>query len=433
MQILDCYNKMAEAFMFNVTDEGMFLTVSPTGSEQPTTIEGKRLVMPTKAFLKKGFGDDYMAFHPLSESISRQATSDVQKRLQKQSKAILSFYLLTIVQKLAALAEDKKQHKNIPAKEAGFLKDLANFDKKTVEAITKILGNATKRNKLVTVYLKSSGVVNGDKMNRVTTIHFPFISELHLNDDKSVMGVKLTKKQRESLITLMNIVVPGGEDHNTYVAGSNSRVAPYFTSFTTAYRVIVEQFNNVIKRFDKYAKFGIKQIPLYTEEDIESYGKIYNQIPPQKGNTGETHDKEDVETVETKPVANVADVPWNLDTGKVTKEPTKQKAVKPTTDTGTVSVNDVLKSFQSPMTQPQFQQPMQMPMQNQMFAQPVQQQPQPGQWMPMGAPTAPVQQFNPFNAAIAPTIPNMPQMQQQTPWNVGQQNMGFGQGNLGIL
>ncbi len=178
MSILASYKSIAESLNFSLTDEDMFLTKMPTGTEQPTTIDGKRLVMPNKAFLRKGFGEDKIAFHPLSESMARDATSEVQKRMQKQAKAVIGHQLITLTQGIMDLVSDTEKHKKVPVKQSGFLKELSDLDKGVVSNINKILAAAMKRNKLVTVYLKASGIINGTKMNRVTTIHFPFISEL---------------------------------------------------------------------------------------------------------------------------------------------------------------------------------------------------------------------------------------------------------------
>ncbi len=366
---LDLYKEIIPAFGLKVTDEGFFLTQNPSGTDTPSTIDGKRLVLPTKEMLRKGFGDDFIPFHPLSESLSRSGTSDVQRRLQKSAKAIIGHHLVTLASALLEASSDKKLHETIRVSDAQFLRKLTSADKSTVVALNKVLANATKRNRLVTVYLKASGMHGGKKMNRVTTIRFPFLNDIH--EDKPV-GVKLNKTQKETLIALFEIIIPNALDHEEYSAGTNSRVAPFFTSFLTAYHKTISGFNGLIKMYNKALSLKLKQIPLYDVNIVDSFAKAYSEIPPLKGNLGATEGEEEAETsVETKPrgatasVAQVDELPW-VET-KPKTQPWREgevAAAKPATS-GSVSVSDFL-SAMNPQTQMGFTQQMQQPMQQQM-------------------------------------------------------------------
>lgn len=395
MSILDCYKQITEAFNFSLTDESALLTKMPTGTEQPTSINGRLLVMPTTSILRKGLGDTLIAFHPLSESMAREATSEVQKRLQKQAKAVIGHMLLQTAMGVMSVLADPKLHNNVPVKQAKFLKELSDLDKATEANLCKLMAAAMKRNKFVTVYLKSGGVINGDKMNRITTIHFPIISDLQ-SDEQTIYGVKLTKKQKAVAIKLFEMLVPNGADHNEYSVGSNSRVAPYFTSFVLAYHKVMKQLNANLVKFGKICDIKLQPVPLYEEEIVEQFAKIYEEIPPQRYNIGGVEEEEEV------------DVPWNEPVKATVENVKAAKAQTPapkTSSPGTVSVDEFLATMRGPQG-PQYQPQQQFQPQNQF-------QPQP--WMPMQQQVP----HNPFQAAITPTVPvmtNVPQVNYGNPY-----------------
>lgn len=387
MSILDSYKAIAESLNFSITDEDFFLTKMPTGTEQPTTIDGKRLVMPTKAILKKGLGDSMIAFHPLSESMAREATSEVQKRLQKQAKGVIGHQLITITQGLMDLVANSENHKKVPVKQSAFLKELAGLDKSCMNTINKIIAAAVKRNKLVTVYLKSSGIINGTKMNRVTTIHFPFIADL-INNDGTLYGVNVPKKHTKVAIKLFELLIPNGSDHNEYSVGSNSRVAPYFTSFILSYHKVMKQINNLINTYGKYFKNKIHPIMLFDETLVDSFAEIHADIPPQKGNIGGIEEEELS--------------PWEEET-QTTNKQTKVAKVKPTGESGVISPDEFFSNMKQPMLQPQMQ-----------MQQPQMQMQQTGAWNNMQMqPQMQMQQMNPFMQTIQPQM----QMNNQNNWN----------------
>lgn len=427
LSILDLYDQIIPSFGFKQTDEGYFLTENPSGTATPSTIDGKRLVMPTQARLKEGFGEDFIPFHPLSESLSRTGTSEVQRRLQKSAKAIIGHHLLTTAVALMEVAADKDLHKGIPVKSSQFLRKLTDADKNTVAALGKILANAVKRNRLVTVYLKASGMFGGKKMNRVATIRFPFLNDIH---EDNPIGVKLNKKQKETIIALFDLLLPNGLDHEEYSAGTNSRIAPYFTCFLEAYHKTISVLNKTVRLYKKPLHLTINEIPLYDLEILSLFPKAYNEIPPLKGNIGLTDSKEDLpEVIETKPTSTmhrgqtknstiVDEAPWLEPKPKSQTWREEEVKVERPIDSGSVDINTFLAAMNPP--QPAWGQ------------QPIQQQPQQFQ-----------QQQPNFNYANGnqqpwqnnqmfqqPVVNNNPFMQSIQPYGVPQQQpmqQGWGQ------
>lgn len=422
LSTLDLYKAIVPTFGFTLTDEDLFLTNTPSGTAMPSTINKKRLCLPTDTRLREGFGEDYIPFHPLSESLARQGTSEVQQRLQQQAKAILSYNLLQLATALLEAAADKEAHKDIPVKSTAFLKRLTKADKDTVVVLSKLIAASTKRNRFVTVYLKASGLYEGRKVNRVATVRFPFLSDL--KEDKPV-GTPIKVEQRKTILALFDLLLPEWEDHEVYSAGTNTRVAPYFTAFLEAFHKVAEILNVSIKKYAKPLQLNLKPIPLYDLELLELFPKLYSEIPPLNGNIGLSEEAK-TET-ETKVIETTAPAPWEAQTVNTTVKPTAAKSV---TDSGTVTMDEFNKLRQPAQQFPTYQAP---PPPNYGYSQAPQQQQQ-NPWLNQQQPMQ-QQQFNPYMQTIQPQMQQQqfnqqPQMQQQ---QMGWGNMQNSNGSLGLI
>lgn len=353
-QILDYYETILPAFALQADDAGLISSVKPTGSKSPATIDGKRLALPTKEFLRKGFGEDYIGFHPLSESLSRLGTSPVQQYLQRAAKANIAYLFVQLTTALLEASVDKETQKDIPPTATGFLKVLANADKKTLDAFLKLIAIAIKKNRLVSVYLKANGVYKNKKVNRMTVIRFLVYGDLL---DEKKMGVPLTKKQRETILSLFEHVIPFGDSVDEYSYGTNDRVAPYFTSFLTAYHKTVSHLNDLINRYAKPLCLNLKPVDLYELEPAKTLSKLASEVPTLEGNAGEVEETlEDI--VQESSVTEVKPT-----TAKATVTPKAATAVA----SNTVSMNDFMQAMNpQPLMQQQqtFQQPVNTGFQN---------------------------------------------------------------------
>lgn len=262
--ILDSYKQSLNAFSLVVDDEGMISQKHPTGTLTPMKVEGRRLVLPTKDWQRKGYGEDYQPYHPGCEVMSREGTSPVIQMLQRQAKACIAHALVTLGQGLLQVAVDKDTHKDLPLECTEFLKKLSNADKTTKELFEKLVGAAVKKNRLLTVYLKNGGKHDGKKVNRSCIIRFPIIEDLKADlKDTNVLGVTVPKKQRPTLIALFDLLVPNGENPEEYSFGTTARVAPYFISLLTAYHKTATVLNESIEAYAEKLHLPVKPFALF--------------------------------------------------------------------------------------------------------------------------------------------------------------------------
>lgn len=305
--ILDSYNSILTAFSLHAEEDGLISQKHPTGTLVPLKVDGRRLVLPTKEWQRKGYGEDYLPFHPACEVMSREGTSLVMQMLQRQAKAMLAHTVVTMLQGLLSVAVDKDSHKDLPLECTDFLKKLSNADKTTKELLEKLIGAAVKKNRLLTVYLKNGGKYDGKKVNRSAIIRFPILEDL-LGDpkDTNVLGVTVPKKQRPTLVALFQLVVPKGEDPEEYSFGTTARVAPYLVSLLNAYHKISSVFNELIEKYAGKLNIPVKPVKLFDLETVlNTINNNYAEIPPYSGNEGVTNEQPE-EASETAQVAKKA-------------------------------------------------------------------------------------------------------------------------------
>ena len=174
------YNQALPSMRYGVDKEGLISITTATGQLSPAEVEGKRLVLPTKARLKEGFGDAFQAWHPLSETMARRGTSPVMQHMQRNARAQLSFTYIYLAQQLLRVAADRELHKELPPTEDcnEFLNKMQLADDKLVKIFDRLVQAASEKKRLITLYLKNGGTYAGKKVNRLAVIRFPLIELL---------------------------------------------------------------------------------------------------------------------------------------------------------------------------------------------------------------------------------------------------------------
>lgn len=363
---LASYNAILPAFSIVADDDGRLSQKNPLGTLAPLSIEGRRLVLPTKTWMKKGFGEDHLPFHPLCEVMSREGTSPVIQLLQRQAKAVISYNVFSMLQGLLKVAVDKESHKDLPLECTDFLKKLSNADKTSMDLLDKLLAAATKKNRLLTVYLKNGGKFDGKKVNRSAIIRFPVMEDLQGDPkDTTVLGVNIPKKQRPTLIALFKLVLPFGDNPEEYSYGTVSRIAPYYTSLLTAYHKICTVLNQSINTYAEKLNIPVKPIELFDMDVIEEFSKIFNELPALSGNEGSTKDQpeEASDTVQPKQSLRSPVVAAQLErsNSNATTTVTMNAPVERTASGGGASMADFMAAINP---QQQYQMPNQQPVMN---------------------------------------------------------------------
>ncbi len=444
--IQDFYKHVLSALRYRVDDEGLISFMAPDGTVIPASVDKRRLVLPTDAWLRKGFTEDLQPFHPLSESIARRAASPVLVHMQRTARAVLAHNFLELATRLLAVAAEPSLHKDLPPACGEYLKKVPHADKKTLAAFEQLTEKAMAKNQLITLYLKNGGKYDGKKVNRLCVIRFPLMDLLE-GDDDAPLGVKLRKKDKQTLHALLHHIMPFGDSPEEYSAGSDSRIAPFFDAFLRAYTKAATQQNKIINRYTKAMDMSLSPLPLDYLEELENLGQFYEKIPALRGNQGGINEEDETTPApqpQAAPAARQQAATAPARPAVETRPATRQEAEA--SGKATVSIKDFLNSTRPPQPPAYPQQPQQpygayqqpagygpygKPQQpNRYAAYPVTDPRRPA-WLG-GQPQQPQQPANPFAQAFATTqAPQQPmgyQMPygqppapaQNLPWNNGQ-------------
>lgn len=293
-----------------VADKDGLLTYRHGDIDMPYTVDGKRLVLPTPQLLKLGLGDNLVAFHPLSES-SVRGESPVLRRLKSAINFRLSQVTAELLQSLVEVAVDSGRHSKISPKAAKFLVLVPDVDDKTAHAMEKVLAKTSPdQNRLVSVYLKRGGKLNGQKFARTAMVAFPFFEEF-ADEQPEIFGTKIRKKDMVAIKALFEYIFPDPDLLETYSAGSNALTAPFFDALMHAYERVATQLNSIVtvhrKELDDHKSLLIDTSWSDLLADLADFRDV---IPPLPGNEGDLIDGGGVAGTATvnKPLSSVGAV-----------------------------------------------------------------------------------------------------------------------------
>lgn len=286
MQLVDLYRRILQSLQVEV-DEHNLLSFAYNDIRQPLTIEDRRLALPTREILNMGMSADIVPFHPLSESHAR-GESKVLQKLKSLVTVRLSQVLAELLHDLTEIAADTKRHSKLSPKAQLLLSAMPEADERTVKDMDRILEAMGKdpNRKLVSLYLKRGGHYHGRKMSRVAVINFPIFAEFE-NENRSVFGVSLRKKDFIAFKNLFLYLLPDLEEPDGYNAGSMSLVAPYLDSLIQSYVKVARALNAVSEVQKKHLEdFDSVYIDISWEEDVRDWGVYRDEIPPLADSMG---------------------------------------------------------------------------------------------------------------------------------------------------
>lgn len=358
----------------------------------PVLVEGKRLVLPTYSQLTSIDGDTKIRFHPLSENLLR-GESVIVTKLRSLYSVRLNFTFAVAAKFLLDLCASVNKHKMLNPDQSEVLRFAPNCDETTVIAfnnlITKLLNNEAG---FVRFYLKRAGIVRDEKYSRAGIVSFPFFEELQKIQD-TYYGVKLRKKDRESIISICKFILKDIDKPEAYNRGSNSDIAPFLDALMKTFLGVAAELNDVLVTYENLDE-DLKKLQFScdwqeTFSDLSKISREIKTIPPQAGSEGEAR-KVDM------PSSNSQQNVISFTPGTINQQPVQAPQVHvPVMNNQqqqpSASKTDFasLMAMGSPQVQQQVvyvpvQQPMQMMQQPVMIPPSLMPQVAPGQYMPQG-------------------------------------------------
>lgn len=291
MKLLDFYRDILKLTSATVDDVGQ-VSITVGGHSKPYLIDGKRLVIPTNEQLASANWKDRIAFHPLAENVLRVGESKVMNQYRRDINSFMNSVIGRLGAQFMALAVNVDAHHRLTPDQTPVLKQLADADERCEQVYLKImesmgLGNPT--TSFINLYLKSPAMVGGKQYNRGCIVGFPLREALLDESNKQVFGVTVTKKQRATLLALMDFLLPSHMQYNT---GSYSAIAPSLHALLGSVLTVGSHINAVIDGYEDFIT-GAEQLRYPADwvevwQDLTVLTDELNMLRMLPGNEGVT-------------------------------------------------------------------------------------------------------------------------------------------------
>lgn len=286
------------------------------GSEdgaKPTTIEGRRLVMPTKEQFANYHPEKVIVFHPLQEHIER-GESEVVKHLRFQLNVRINMGIATLAAGLLEIAGSPAIHQKLTPEQRELLKAVPNANAKSTSAFLAFYMKNMKgkeHSSVINIFLKRSGTYQGVKHTRIGVVAFPYYETI-------ASDASMKAAEKEDFVALMEYMFPGSStDNEAYNSFSDSKDAPWLETLLKSSFNVTNRINELCELFEDFlneeSKMHFETQWFDAFDNLESFRAEISRIPSQKGNEGTIIvDGEERSTVE-KPQAAQRVVPARQD------------------------------------------------------------------------------------------------------------------------
>lgn len=230
----------------DIDDEGA-LSVG----ELPCMLDGKRLRLPTETFLANPDWETNVAFHPLSEIITR-GESEVLAYYRRVTEIMLNGRITMLMDGLIRICADVGLQKALKSAQVPLTQVFPDADAKSLDAISKITNSMAPNPLHRYIKLNLKRGVDDDKSKRKAVVNFPFAEALLENEKtRDVFGVKLRKVDFNGFRAIVEYIFEDTLDAlpEKYSVVGNPPVAPYLSILLKAINKIQKRINHLGKLF----------------------------------------------------------------------------------------------------------------------------------------------------------------------------------------
>lgn len=321
MKRIDLYKLILSSVNVEIGNSDQ-LVVKKGDVEDPVIYDGKGFYLPTKANLAKSSAEtaDYLFFDPLTESAVRQE-SESTRMLKQLMMSRLQLSASLLVTNLLMILRDENNASLAKGNQTLLYRQGFNPSTTTMRSFTNVLRNGVKdsvTNRLVNIFLKRGGTIDGERFSRVAKVSFPILDAFN-NTSNAIFGVEMSARDKENILKLFSYIVygttePMADDDNEFSAGSNSKMAPYFQAMCFAYCNIARRLNRInklyMKLYDSKKESNIADrihIDLAFEEHVQELNLFKKDpmplLPGNSGTVKQTHSDKEAEEQISDPVA----------------------------------------------------------------------------------------------------------------------------------
>lgn len=305
-EILDHYITMLELGWCVVDEEGN-VSMVVGDVNLPATIDGKRIVLPTRDQMKNRDWEHRLGFHPLRESFNK-GISPILSNMRDLYVQRLNTSIAYLMQEFVAIGKNTDGQKDLTTEQSQVLNALTHCNENTVKTFDslrkKTLSSPT-ADQFVNVFIKKGGVVNGQTFGRAAITTFPIYQKLVEGVDK-INGVKITGKEREMFTKMYQFIFKDIDKVDGYNVGVSSKTAPFMEALMRGTIKVANEIDSVAEPYlpivplPYFITFPEKMndwIEIFDDKDKAQL--LADSIPNLSGNYAEEDEKKEAPRRET--------------------------------------------------------------------------------------------------------------------------------------
>ena len=299
MKLASIYENILRALSVFPDEQGRLLYHGLT-TQVPWTLsrdDPRQIVLPTKDVLRAGDFTNVAPWHPLSEHLNR-GVSPIMRATVRAANLRLTEVLLNLMEQFIDLGQNPERQLKMAPSAQKVLSVVKNVDERSrkdfLRIVSKMSDNKVADLSPITFYLKREGLYKGQR-GRVCMVSSPLLNAIS-DSERKPGGVSIRINDQTMLEDLIDYILPGIDDTETYSSPSTSKLAPYFDSFLNAYEKVATQINRVI-HVNRKELVDVEKLKINLDwgdlaEDLQTHR---SEIPPLEDSKGKQLDSENAD------------------------------------------------------------------------------------------------------------------------------------------
>lgn len=252
-KLMSCYASIARAAGLSINENG-YVVIKTDKSSELWTVNGKKICLPLKSNMMTN-PEEVDFFNVLREN-SISDMSEVTQKLRTNFNIKINTSVVLLIQTLINIATNSDMHPKLNPDQSEMLATLGVPKEDTIrkwgELMVKIISSNDPLDNPVKIFLKRGGTLNGKKYARVAFVSFPLYEKLCEEGLDKLIGVKLNKKDIETIKNAFKYIFPRIEEQNAYSCGINSDIAPFTEALMSSVSKLGDGINSVTELFEQF-------------------------------------------------------------------------------------------------------------------------------------------------------------------------------------
>ena len=306
MRLVDFYTNVVKSLGLHVEDG--FIYTSDSDDRILVEEAGVPVVIPEKEHMNSLIDRESnevvkIPFNPLQEDLLTKGESTSAKKVRLGIKLRLTSTILGVSKLLLELASDPEKQKKTKYELQKFLASLSEasegkkikheVDEMSIKNWMKIVDHFNRKDsvELIKIFNTKAGEINGEKFNRVITIHSPLLDIL--SDEKTtketeINGVTLRPKDIVVFRLLLKFVLTELNEDNVLKLGNNDEHRPIFMGMMQMYLVLISRINKLANLLSFVDPIESKEahtelfVELEELEHLNKFNGMVKTIPSDK-------------------------------------------------------------------------------------------------------------------------------------------------------